>query len=54
MKHHLIFLGAVLCATIVDRLHGDSITEDGKLLKKWESYPQKVVAHYIQCRCVEN
>ena len=41
------FSGAVVCTTLVDRLRSDSVPEDFELLKRWEKYPQEIVAKFI-------
>ena len=41
-------LGAIVCAVVINRLLGDSITDDITKLTVWEMYPQQIVAEYIK------
>jgi len=49
----VIFLGAVVCVTLLDRLIDDQIRAEHDTLKEYESRPGKVVARYIRRRLNE-
>lgn len=48
MCHQANVNGAVICATLLDRLVSDQISEPKSLLKEWEERPAKIVLRYIQ------
>ena len=41
------FVGATICATLVNRLVGDEVLCSKEDIKKWELYPQQIVAELI-------
>jgi hypothetical protein len=42
------FSGAVLCVTLLDRLHGDQINTPHDIMEEWQARPQRIVAAYIK------
>ena len=45
-----MFLGAVACVTLLDRLKGDQITASSAQLKEYSDRPQELVARVIKKR----
>ncbi|KAK3107906.1 hypothetical protein FSP39_024898 [Pinctada imbricata] len=48
MCHHAGVKGAVACVTLLDRLKGDFVSCDIKMLKRWQERPQNIVIRYIK------
>ncbi|XP_063600974.1 uridine phosphorylase 1-like isoform X2 [Penaeus indicus] len=46
--HHAGIKGAVVCVTLLNRLHGDQVDTPKETLNKWQEYPQVLVARYIK------
>ncbi|KAK8392376.1 hypothetical protein O3P69_014619 [Scylla paramamosain] len=46
--HHAGVRGAVVCVTLLNRLHGDQVSTPKEVLNKWQEYPQMLVARYIK------
>ncbi|XP_013395409.1 uridine phosphorylase 1 [Lingula anatina] len=40
--------GAVVCATLLDRLKGDQVSTPHEIMSEWQQRPQKIVARYIR------
>jgi len=47
---HSCFAGAVVCATLLDRLKGDQITASHEQLKLYSDRPQELVSRVIKKR----
>ncbi|KAG8180524.1 hypothetical protein JTE90_007477 [Oedothorax gibbosus] len=50
MCHHAGVKGAVICVTLLDRLHGDQIGETKETLEMWQNRPQKLTVKFIKKR----
>lgn len=48
LTHKAGIRSAVLCVTLLDRLHGDQITTPKEELLAWQERPQQIVARFIQ------
>ncbi|XP_063230249.1 uridine phosphorylase 1 isoform X2 [Bacillus rossius redtenbacheri] len=48
LTHHAGIRSAVICVTIVDRLHGDQIMAPKEVLDEWQCRPQALVSRYIK------
>ncbi|KAK4300091.1 hypothetical protein Pmani_027683 [Petrolisthes manimaculis] len=46
--HHAGIRGAVVCVTLLNRLHGDQVAESKEVLEKWQKYPQILISRYIK------
>ncbi|XP_062980369.1 uridine phosphorylase 1-like [Elgaria multicarinata webbii] len=44
--------GAVVCVTLLNRLHEDQITSSQDILEEYEERPQKLVGHFIK-KCID-
>lgn len=42
--------GAVMCVTLLNRLHGDQISQSAETLQQWQEYPQRMAARLIRKR----
>ncbi|CAK8681804.1 uridine phosphorylase 1-like [Clavelina lepadiformis] len=42
---------AVICVTLLNRLHGDQVNVAKEVLKSWENRPQEIVAEFIRSNC---
>ncbi|KAG7161578.1 Uridine phosphorylase 1-like [Homarus americanus] len=45
---HAGIKAAVICVTLLNRLHGDQVSTPKETLNKWQEYPQMLVARYIK------
>lgn len=43
----IIFPGAIVCVTLLNRLNGDQIKTPTEVLKSWEERPMQVVIDYM-------
>ena len=46
----IVFVGAVACVTLLDRLKGDQISTPGETLKEWGDRPAWLIARVIRKR----
>lgn len=46
--NHAGIKGAVICVTLLNRLHGDQVSTPKETLNKWQEYPQLLVSRYIK------
>lgn len=44
----ILFVGAVLCVTLLNRLLGDQINAPHDVMEEWQARPQRIVAAYIK------
>ena len=49
-----LFLGAVVCVTLLDRLRGDQISTPHNVLNEWGMRPAMVVSRYIRQQIMKN
>jgi len=48
MCNHAGIRSAVVCVTLLNRLHGDQVNHSKETAEEWQKYPQRLVARYIR------
>ena len=48
LTHHAGIRAAVICVTLLNRLHGDQVASSKEVLNEWQNLPQELVARYIK------
>ncbi|XP_050407001.1 uridine phosphorylase 2 [Patella vulgata] len=48
--HRAGIKSAVICVTLLDRLHGDQISTPHDIMEEWQSRPQIIVSRYIKSK----